>query len=412
MRADTLFDRVVRALDDTREEMAEAVLAGMREAVPAYRDLPARDADLVREGVRLTVHQFVDLLCERRRLSDADLVRIEALGGVRAAQGVPMDDVLHGIRAAMSAGWEHILGLVPPDVPAEDVVPVVGRLGDEVFDYMQQSAAVMSKGYTAHQRRGLTARVRARDEAIEELLSGVFDSDTEIERRAAALGIDLRVPHGLLLLTPPADAGDAVDTLRTTKDALVDRLPDALDGSVRGMPTVHAVVAVPVADDHRWQHAIDLAVEVAREARVLVLAAEPQRAASGIHTSYTDAARVVRIVRRLGTPGTPLRPEELGLHRFLDAAGADEGRAFVRRVLGPVLELAPDHREKLLGALRALAQAQGVLADAAEALVVHTKTVSYRLRRLEELTGLDPARPLDRLQLDAAVLLRELHPEF
>ncbi|HEX2039809.1 MAG TPA: helix-turn-helix domain-containing protein [Acidimicrobiales bacterium] len=411
MLTDTVLQRVVEALDDRREDMVSAVVEGMRATVPAYRDLTARDAELVHEGVRLTVHQFVDLLVEGRRLSAAELARIEALGGVRAAQGVPLDEMLHGVRAAMRAGWDYILRLVPGDAPAEAAVPAMGRLGDEVFDYMQQCAVVMSKGYTAHQRLGLTARVRARDDAVEELLSGVFDSDAEIERRAAALGIDLRVPHGLLLLALPADAGEVTEVLRATKDALVDRLPDALDGSVRGTPTVHAVVAVPVPSEWEWQHAVEVAVEIAADEGVLVLAAEPRPTAGGIHASYKDAARLVRIVRRVGRRPGALRPDDLRMLRFLDAAGPEEGRAFVRRVLGPVLDLRPDQRHKLLATLRALAQSGGALSEAADLLLVHAKTVGYRLRRLGELTGLDPARPLDRLQLDIAALVLELHPD-
>lgn len=411
MLTETVLERVVDALDRQREVMVDAVLAGMRDEVPAYRDLSDRDAELVREGVRLTVNQFVDLLCEQRRLSPSELAMIESLGGVRAAQGVPMDDMLQGIRAAMSAGWDYIVGLVPTDAPTDAVVPAVGHLGDEVFHFMQQSAAVMAKGYTAHQRLGLTARVRARDEAVEELLAGVFDSDADVERRAAALGIDLRVPHGLLLLALPEAAGDVADALRTTRDALVDRLPDVLDGSVRMAPTVHAVIVVPAPTADDWQRAVDLAVEVAARQRVLVLAADPVRGASGIHAAYTDAVRLVRIVRRVGTRPGVLRPDDLVVYRFLDAAGAEEGRRLVRRVLGPVLEQPAEWRGKLLGALRAMATTNGVLTDAADYLQVHEKTVRYRLRRLEELTGLDVARPLDRLQLDTALLLLDLYPD-
>ncbi|MDQ3758309.1 MAG: helix-turn-helix domain-containing protein [Actinomycetota bacterium] len=409
--ADTVLGNVVDVLDRGREDMVDAVLAGMRSDVAAYRDLRTRDAELVREGVRLTVNQFIDLLVERRWLSSNELTMIESLGGVRAAQGVPLDDVLQGIRAAMRAGWNHIVGLVPTDAPAEAVVPAVARLGDDVFQFMQQSAALMTKGYNAHQRLGLTARVRARDDAIEELLSGVFDSDAEIERRAAALGIELHVPHGLLLLALPAEAGEAAEALRATKDALVDRLPEALDGSVRGSPTVHAVVAVPAPSAQAWQDAVDLAVEVAAKHHVLVLAADPRPTAGGIHAAYNDAACLMRIVRRVGEPPGPLRPDQLHVYRFLDAAGAEQGRAFLRRVLGPVLKLSPDPREKLLGALRAVARSNGGLGEAGASLFVHAKTVRYRLRRVEELTGLDVTRPLDRLQLDTAVLLLDLYPE-
>jgi sugar diacid utilization regulator len=411
MLTETVLERVVRTLDGDREAMVEAVFAGMRAEVPTYRDLSSRDAELVRDGVRHTVNQFVDLLCGQRRLSESELALIESLGGVRAAQGLPLEDMLHGIRAAMSAGWDYILGLVPPDAPADAVVPAVGHLGDEVFQYMQQSAAVMAKGYLSHQRLGFTARVRARDEAIEELLSGVFDSDAEVERRAAALGIDLRVPHGLLLLTLTASEGEATEALRTTKDALVDRLSHALDGSVRGAPAVHAAIAVPAPTVHDWRRAVDVAAGMAVEHGVLVLAVDPVTGATGIHDCYRDAAHLVPIVRLVGTPSTVMRPDDLLVYRFLHAAGPTEGKAFLRRVLGPVLDLRTDQRRKLLAALRATAGAGGTLAEAAEALLVHAKTVRYRLRRVEELTGFDTTRPLDRMQLDTAALLLDLHPE-
>jgi hypothetical protein len=44
----------------------------------------------------------------------------------------------------------------------------------------------------------------------------------------------------------------------------------------------------------------------------------------------------------------------------------------------------------------------------ARALSVHHNTVTYRLSRVRELTGLDPHRPADAMPLEAARLARRL----
>jgi DNA-binding PucR family transcriptional regulator len=110
----------------------------------------------------------------------------------------------------------------------------------------------------------------------------------------------------------------------------------------------------------------------------------------------------------VATPSCIVRPDELGVYRFLEAAGPTEGKAFVERVLGPLLQHPPAFQKKLLDALRAHAGC-GVVSNAAERLGVHPKTLSYRLLRLREITGFDPDRPIDRLQLDTASLLLTLH---
>jgi len=46
----------------------------------------------------------------------------------------------------------------------------------------------------------------------------------------------------------------------------------------------------------------------------------------------------------------------------------------------------------------------GSVARAAEALYVHRNTVRYRLRRVEQLTGLDLRRPEDRLLCELVLL--------
>jgi DNA-binding PucR family transcriptional regulator len=92
--------------------------------------------------------------------------------------------------------------------------------------------------------------------------------------------------------------------------------------------------------------------------------------------------------------------EEVGLLDYL-AAGADEG---VRRVL-------PAGAERLAAAgtlvttLRAYADCDLNVMRTAEQLVVHPNTVHYRLRRAAELSGRDPRRFNDLVELLTALRL-------
>jgi DNA-binding PucR family transcriptional regulator len=75
-------------------------------------------------------------------------------------------------------------------------------------------------------------------------------------------------------------------------------------------------------------------------------------------------------------------------------AGAPEaGAAFAAAVLGSVLLLPGADRDLLLTTLRSWFANDASAAAAAAQLYVHRNTVRYRLRRVEELTGLRLADP-------------------
>jgi PucR family transcriptional regulator, purine catabolism regulatory protein len=84
-------------------------------------------------------------------------------------------------------------------------------------------------------------------------------------------------------------------------------------------------------------------------------------------------------VTALGLPGL--------LAGIDDALGAD---AFVRQVLGPVLDYDAREGAQLVDSLRAYLHHGCRPGPAAAELCVHRHTLSYRLDRVAELTGRDP----------------------
>jgi DNA-binding PucR family transcriptional regulator len=120
---------------------------------------------------------------------------------------------------------------------------------------------------------------------------------------------------------------------------------------------------------------------------------------------YADLVDATRTAHRLGLRGWIPDPEQLALERLLlaDRPLAD---ATVRRELGPVLA---DERfgEELVETLQAFFDAGENVTAAARRLHLATRTVGYRLERIESLLG----RPIDgesRRRLSAALIVHRL----
>ena len=103
-----------------------------------------------------------------------------------------------------------------------------------------------------------------------------------------------------------------------------------------------------------------------------------------------------------------VRAERLGPLRFLlDAPDVSQVRAVVDEQLGPLLAH-EGGRSDLLATLRAFVAADGNVAETAKACFVHKNTLRYRLKRLTEVLGRDPADPDAKFHLRMAFDLVDL----
>lgn len=121
-----------------------------------------------------------------------------------------------------------------------------------------------------------------------------------------------------------------------------------------------------------------------------------------LHLADVEARRTLEVARRLRLVGEVTSHDSLGIQRLLLHVPVEELATFTRDVLGPLLSGVPAE-QTLLDTLAAYLRANGNLRSAAEELLVHSNTISYRLRRIEELTGLELARSTDRMLAAVAV---------
>jgi DNA-binding PucR family transcriptional regulator len=179
---------------------------------------------------------------------------------------------------------------------------------------------------------------------------------------------------------------------------------------LRTSPSPHAVILVPTPTAEAWTSARRGASQAAHDQGVILVAIDPVAGPSAIHRAYGAAARDVPLARAVAGPGE-VRPDDLVVFRVLASAGPDEGKALLSRTLGPLFQLTENRRETLLETLDALWASEGRVVEAADALAITERALRYRIRRLQELTGLDPDNPADRLQLDLARHALRLYPD-
>lgn len=134
-------------------------------------------------------------------------------------------------------------------------------------------------------------------------------------------------------------------------------------------------------------------------------------AAFGDLADASTAVRQARIAHRCLSPGDAgiVQYGERPLVDLLAAARVQAGD-HARAVLGGVLSGTVAEREMLLSTLRVWFDGRGVAKEAARQLHVHPNTVRYRLRRIQELTGLDLTDLRDVAELYVALEAIRLDP--
>jgi DNA-binding PucR family transcriptional regulator len=193
--------------------------------------------------------------------------------------------------------------------------------------------------------------------------------------------------------------GDSVDLL----EAAIGELAHALgvDGAL--------VQPLGLLDAAGWiasQSELDLApldhvrLDAERFPGVRLAVGEPARGLAGFRTTHFEALNARRVATLSDrATGTVTRYGLVAL-QALAAADIDQARAFVARELG-ALDADDDTSRRLAATLRVYLDEHASRSRAAKRLGIHENTISYRVRRAEEILG----RSVDEDTLNLRVAL-------
>jgi sugar diacid utilization regulator len=357
---------------------------------------PEKAAALVREQV---VHPRLGQVLRASRLSQRAL-RLPNVGGVPAI-----------IVAPILVGDEVPSYLITLD-PAEE------NFSEDMSLLVTEHAATICGVILGRERVVAAAARRVRDDLVEGLLLGRGRDVGDTARWAAHLGYDATRQHQVVAIAfdlPPARAADA-DALRqrireSIEHFMTTRAPEAIVSARESEVVV--VVAASSPDPRRLgQACLSRLAELFPGAKVVIGIGGTCRDPHEIARSYDQAHRTTQTLWRLGRSEAVAAFEDLGIHRLLlQVPDLGELRSFAAEVLGKLSEHEHEHKSEYLATLACYFRENNSPQRASRLLHVHPNTVAYRVKRIEEITGLKLDNYRDRLIAQVALEILDALPE-
>ncbi|MBX9920303.1 helix-turn-helix domain-containing protein [Mycolicibacterium frederiksbergense] len=272
-----------------------------------------------------------------------------------------------------------------------------------------EHAAVVTALELLRARTAAEVEQRLRGSLLADLLTAdVADAQAtgSLLERARRLGWDLSGSQTLITIRWP-EAERAERILAITDRFAADFTPRPLAALYRG-----DLVLVCSWESH--SKAVDLAGKLAGTLSASGAAefAVAAVSATGTVTDLPDAYRTLCGAMNLAsdtqsTTVIDMADVTIG-HLLLQLDDPQRLRAFARAVLGPVLDYDRSRQTELIHTARVHLEHSLDRRATANALHLHPNTVAQRIRRLEELTGLQLSRPRDLLRLTSALTVAQV----
>ncbi|WP_328611673.1 helix-turn-helix domain-containing protein [Amycolatopsis sp. NBC_00345] len=391
-----------RLLADLAPGMASRVLDRIKNDVADYRRLPPEQlAGDITAITRHVVRAFARSLREGRPLSDNELAQLTASAARRAEEGIPLDAVF----GAYHAGVREIFAVLAAEAGDGDVA-AVSATADQVLGFLGSIIKAVAVGYVDELRTKLGQEHDDRRTLLSVLLGA--------EPGARAAGITPAERYLVLTVelgrhpdegTETVDAAIAVRRklrrfVATFEQVCAEPVLAAMEGT-GGLVLLplSAPADRPELSEVDWKGWDAVVARAGRSAGAPVTAAAEAVAAADIPGAATRTAEVLDVVGWFGREPGLYRVDDLLVEYQLTRPGPARDR--LAALLEPL-----DAHPVLLATLECYLAQQVNRRRTAAVLHVHPNTVDYRLRRVHQLTGIDPLQPTGLPRVIAAVAAR------
>ncbi len=331
---------------------------------------------------------------------------------------------------------------VPVHLGAQDAEIVVAcpengevvspRLGSALVDLVINQAAMVAE---------LPNRHELKNKFIHDLLRGRINDESHIVREGQILGMDLTLPRAVVLIDASeyilasdgygrAEVGEAriprraqfviasiVGFFSLPNDPICAYIGDGEIAVNKASSTQDLVAWTDNADDERHQGsswANLTALKRASSALLTRLRHDTRSSISigigryhpgigGLARSYQDAQAALLLGRRFQGSNQVHCLDSLGVAAFIGVPDERTKADLATHLLSPL-----DHEPELHETLHAFFRENCCASSTANTLCIHRNTLSYRLDKISFLTGLDPRRFDDAVQIRLALLVRTL----
>jgi hypothetical protein len=357
-----------------REAAAAAMVGELRTQLAPFEHLsPDSHADIV-SGLERTLARWSRFTRTGVMPPENDFDPLREWTRKRATEGVRLEELLRAFGLIHQVGWD-LLRRAARDEEQAALLDLAGSLAS----YMQRVSATVAETYLA-QRELLVAEEERRTRGLLERLSADVPLDTADRELAERLGVPLDRAYAPFAIAIPGSPVHRLSRLAARLRREGWRLTVTQSDAVVGLTWR------PIETSHLGE----------RSDVVLVVGDEVTAGALG--AARRDVEIVLSFAREAGLSGRVEVGEhllELALGRCPDLVGRLRAS-----IVGP---LARERGTELEPTLRAFVGCHFERGATSEALHIHRNTLAYRLRRIEQITGLDLASPRDLAAVYAAL---------
>ncbi|WP_411078556.1 PucR family transcriptional regulator [Streptomyces sp. cmx-18-6] len=422
-----VLHRAARVLVASLPALTDRLVEALYEQEPGYRAAIDSDRAEVWQEVHHSLRHNVGSLLQPREFRDAAHRTSRWIGEIRAAQGVPLDAVLHAFRMGGAMVWQDLVDETARRDP--DDVRLLVHVAADVWNFVDEHCGIVADAYRQAERRLSWRRENQQRLMVAALLDGTARI-ADLSEAAAMLGLPEQGRYAVLAvasaprgpqqqgparppLTLPAGLPGGPLLRHTGPDAEYAILPlsplsgeSGGFGGFRGFGGFGGPGESGESGESGELHAIAAALEASADT--------PAGTRAGIGSAVEglaalgDARRLAETALRAcpASGGTVLLDEHLP--DALVVSSPALGTALADRVLGPLDRLDPSDRDVIVETLTAWLDADGSAQRAGARLYCHRNTVLNRLRRFEQLTGRCLTRPKDAVEVSLALAARRL----
>lgn len=260
---------------------------------------------------------------------------------------------------------------------------------DEMDIRAAEHAATVIALYIARERAVVNVEQRLRFSLIDSLLEGQFTGDTIGLERATLMGFDPAADYkvAIFVLEEPVPLSRHGYLRRERFVNRLTRRMTQLDYAPLISPSLNEISVVLPA-----HLSMDLIGDRLLDDNVVGCVGRSYEGIGGVKRSYREARATIE----WATPNTVTSYEDILLPRLLQ--GDREARDnFIADWLDPLRGAL--HGDVYVSTLRTLSVAGFNQRQAAEKLSIHTKTMQYRVNRIQDILGVDLAEPKVRFQM-------------
>lgn len=264
------------------------------------------------------------------------------------------------------------------------------------------------------QKVAFETELRIKEDFLGELLSGSYQSEEQVLEQAAKLGFNLKSGYlvTLLDLAPKVAGMGNTDLVQRFLGPVREGVCSYSPQSIVVQKNKQILILLALSKKGNYLDNFSNLVKYLREGLFKNSTNLIWRLAAGttchhvsdFSRSYEEALFTLDVMYNINRQNTSMAYDQLRIFGMLDI-NKKSFSAFINKVIGPLIEYDTNHNSPLVETLQLYYRCNGNIQQAARRGYLNPSTLKYRLKRIQEIAGIELDDPDTSLQVQLALKL-------